>query len=98
MAQEQYVASGAIRRLVAPARHMPPIGLPKVQNTTLHRKQSRFLRNTRIFCLSRSAGLQPAASLARAAYPILPETVYVSGEGMVFLFYGLNGAEMSQSV
>jgi hypothetical protein len=33
-----------------------------------------------------------------ATYPILPETVYVSSEGMVFLFYGLNGAEMSQSV
>ena len=74
------------------------IGLPKVQNSTLHRKQSRYPSKIRIFAWgeapTRSVGGFDGISLLS----IFAGNRLIADEGMVFLFYGLNGAEMPHSV
>jgi hypothetical protein len=57
------------------------IGFAKVQNSTLHRKQSRYPLKIRIFCLERSAGITlPAASMAKPVIG-LPETIWLPTKG-----------------
>jgi hypothetical protein len=91
---EPFVAPSIFRAVTWQSRLMQ---LPKVQDSTLHGKHSRFLRRYEFFVGEEAPAYNRRLRWHKPFINIAGNCL-VADEGMVFQFYGLNWAGMPHSV